>query len=127
MQDVRIAESPQRINRQIAPHGAVKTSIMNTTRNAYIRRIRAESSYPTFRSAVRLISLFLYILGGLSMFGGIILAFFISPQGSAGIGIAAFFTGLVSGLISIAFGTIVKETAYILADIADSIVDANAK
>ncbi len=73
-----------------------------------------------------MISLLFYIGGVLVIVGGIVAAI-ITLQQEAISGIVALFAAVLVGLFYIVLGKILKEAAYILADIADSVTDLNSR
>ncbi len=100
-----------------------------TPKQKYIERIRAESFYPVFRSLVRMIERMLLILGASSIFGGLLFGIIIANQrGDLTIpSLTAMVCGVFFGLVCINIGKVVRETFFMLADVADSITDLNCR
>jgi hypothetical protein len=95
---------------------------MNTHKNQYLQRIRSQSAYPWIRRIAGLVALFFYILGAISILGGLIATF--SGYGGGGM---ALILGVIFGMIYFVFGAIIKEVSIMLADIADSVTDLNCR
>jgi len=98
---------------------------MNLPKQQYLEQIRADSAYPVYRGIINTIALLFYAVAALFALGAIV--------GGLGTMTRSFVTGLgglILGLILAALyyflGRFFKEAALILADIGDSIVDANA-
>jgi len=99
---------------------------MNTSKQQYIDSIRSNTAYPTYRGIIGIIAIFGYLLAGLNALGSLITGF--GTMGNsflAGVGILIA-GGVISGLIFLG-ARFWKEAALILADIGDSITDANSK
>lgn len=98
----------------------------NPTKQKYIERIRAETTYPIFRRLVGVLATLINVLGILCLvLGPIIGIVSLFKDGAAGLVI--IFGGIVYGLILILSGKLLKETSFMLADIADSITDLNCR
>lgn len=99
---------------------------INEAKKAFLKRIRSETSYPTFRSFVGVIAVLFYIAGVLNFLGGVFFGMdALQKQGPAGIG--AILIGLLVGVICLVVGMIIKEAAPMLADVADSVTDILSK
>jgi hypothetical protein len=99
---------------------------MNPTKQAYLQRIRSQSSYPTFRSLIGIFALLLYILGAVCILGGIIGGLgAMAKQGASGL--VVIVVGFIAGAIYIIMGKVVREASSMLADIADSVTDLNSR
>ena len=92
---------------------------MGPVKKLYLDRIRSESAYPAFRSVINVIALLFYCLGGL-FFAGAFLGGF--QSGSPFLLVA----GAAMGLLYLIIGKVLKEISLMLADIADSVIDANS-
>ena len=99
---------------------------MNATKQDYLTTIRSNTAYPVYRAMIGIIALLGYILVGLQALAALI----------AGIGSmrSSFFAGLgilIAGFILAALGYFIirffKEAALILADLGDSVTEANAR
>ena len=99
---------------------------MNTQKQQYLTRIRANTSYPVYRGIIGVIALLGYVLAGISALGALISGLGTMGQSFLG-GLGMLIAGLVvSGLIFL-LARFWKEAALILADIGDSITETNAK
>jgi hypothetical protein len=99
---------------------------MSLSKQQYLETIRASSAYPVYRGIINTIALLFYAVAALFALGAVI--------GGLGAMTHSFVTGLgalILGLILAALyyflGRFFKEAALIVADIGDSIVDANAR
>jgi hypothetical protein len=99
---------------------------MNTTKQQYLTAIRADTAYPTYRAIIGIITILGYLFAGLCLLGSLIAGVSaIDDSFVAGVGIiigGAIYSGLI--FLGAKFG---KEAAMILADIGDSITDANSR
>jgi hypothetical protein len=93
---------------------------MNASKQQYITTIRANTSYPTYRGIIGIITKIGYIISGILALAGIL--YFIRFPGAT----VALFSIVASPLIFLG-ARFWKEAALILADIADSITDANSR
>jgi hypothetical protein len=99
---------------------------MNSPKQQYLRRIRSQSAYPTFRSLVRIIAVLFYILGALMVLGALVAGLAaMAREGFAGV--LVLFGGIILGLVYIVIGRVTQEAAFMLADIADSMTDLNSR
>ena len=99
---------------------------MKAGKQQYLDQIRANTAYPTYRGIIGLIAILGYLLAVLNGLGTVITGF--SMMGKSFIsGVGIIIGGLlIAGLIFL--GTrFWKEAALILADIGDSITEANSK
>lgn len=99
------------------------------TKAEYVKRIRSNSVYPTFRSLVGTIVLLFYVLGTICIIAGLAAA--VTQMGKAGSNIieaaGAAVIGLITGLIYIVIGKVLKEASLMLADIADTLLDQHSR
>ena len=99
---------------------------MNATKQQYLTQIRDNTAYPTYRGIIGIIAILGYLLAGVNALGSLIGGF--GTMGSSflgGVGIIIFGL-LVSGLIFLG-ARFWKEAALILADVGDSITEANSR
>ena len=99
---------------------------MNQEKQQYLNTIRSNTAYPTYRGIIGIIAILGYLLAGLSALSAVISGFAaMGDSFMAGVGIiigGAIFSGLI--FLGARFW---KEAALILADIGDSITDANSR
>ncbi len=99
---------------------------MDVAKRDYLNKIRSNTAYPTYRSIIGLIALLGYILAALSALGALISGFgTMGDSFLAGAGILIF--GLIGAGAIFLGARFWKEAAIIIADIGDSITDANSK
>ena len=100
---------------------------MEEGKRLYIDHIRINTSYPNYRRFVGIVTILGYVLAGLLVliaFLSSIEDFSVGPYGEG----PAFSVGCVIAAVIIVFASrLCKEVALVLADIADSITDANSK
>jgi hypothetical protein len=98
----------------------------NIKKEQYIKRIRSESAYPTFRLLTNIFAIIFYIIGGFfaicGVFGGVFTMTHDFVQGV----VVLIFSPLL-GALYIIIGKVAKETSSMLADVADSIMDLNCR
>ncbi len=99
---------------------------MNTKKQNYLSSIRSDSAYPTFRSVIGIIAILMYVLGGIVVLFGLIGGIGMMTQQFLP-GVMTLFISILIGVIYVVIGKIVKEAALMLADIADSITEANSR
>lgn len=92
----------------------------------YVRRIRATSCYPAFRTSINVGVILLYMLGGLLILGGIINGWRLLDGGDLK-GLVSVIIGIVSGFVLIVVGRVGKDVALMVTDIADSLLDLNSR
>lgn len=97
---------------------------INTEKEAYLDRVKDETSYPILRVLISVISNILLALATASLVVGVLLAIYFSNNSPLFAVIAFIISVLISSLIYIA-GRLLYEAASIFADIADSIIDLN--
>ena len=87
---------------------------------AYLYRIRSSSAYPAFRVVIRLITFVLYVVAALAALGGLL------GTGSVFRAETSFIVVGIAILIAIV-ARVGQETSLMLAGLADSIIDFNAR
>ena len=99
---------------------------MNVAKQQYLHAIRSDSAYPVYRAVINTIALLGFVLAGVIALGAVIGGFSAMSL--------SFMTGLGTLIVGGIFAAIVfmtaklsKEAALILADLADSTVDANSR
>ena len=95
---------------------------MNPEKKSHIERIRSESAYPTFRMMAELGCWIFWIIGVLGFLG-----FSLKSLFSGQLGMIGFIAGLIWVGVFYAAGLVFKEASLMLADLADSITDANSR
>lgn len=99
---------------------------MTSDKYQYLSRIRSNSNYPTYRNIIGLITFLGYLFSALNGIGALVA------------GVMRMGEHFLSGLVILVGGLIVsafiffgarfwKEAALILADIGDSVIDANSR
>ena len=99
---------------------------MSPQKAAYIDRIRSESAYKWFRGFISIITLILYSFAGISIFAGFAVIIF-AGKGTGVLGIISAFAPLLIGVILFLIAIVSKEASLMLADLADSVMDLNAR
>jgi hypothetical protein len=97
--------------------------MMSPTKKQYIKRIRHESAYRTFRALATFGSVLFAILGTLTIIGGLVVG---GMQARPHYYLVAFGYGvgaLLFGAACIVIGMALRQSAFILADVADSLTD----
>jgi hypothetical protein len=84
----------------------------------YNKRLRTESSYPTFRRLATVLSYIFYAMGALAIITGFIGLINTQPLG---------LLVIIPGILVIAIGKAQEEAFLLLADIADSMNDINCR
>lgn len=104
---------------------------MKSSKQRYIDQIRTNTAYPTYRTFIGILTILGYVFAGLIVLAG--LGVVVSPFGItywAPSGGASYFVPVASVIVAaiIVFASrLWKEASLLLADIADSITDANSK
>ena len=99
---------------------------MSPQKAAYIDRIRSESAYKWFRGFISIITLILYSFAGISIFVGIT-TIVVAGNGTGMWGIISAFIPLLIGVILFLIAIVSREASLMLADLADSVMDLNAR
>jgi ABC-type Fe3+ transport system permease subunit len=112
----------------VRPHSHISKNNMatNPTKQQYIRRIRAESAYPAFRSLIEVFVILIFVAGGILIAVGLLAGFSMIVHEDEQ-GIFVILGGCFGGVICIIIGKVLKEAAFMLADVADSITDLNSR
>jgi F0F1-type ATP synthase assembly protein I len=97
---------------------------INTEKEAYLDRIKDETSYPVLRGLISVMSNILIALATVSLVVGLLLSIYFSNNSPLFAVVAFIISILISSLIYIA-GRLLYEAASIFADIADSVIDLN--
>lgn len=99
---------------------------MNPTKPQYLQAIRSQSAYPVYRSVIGLIALLGYLLAGAIALGALVAG--VSSMGSSFmLGVIIIITGgLLAGIVFLS-ARLSQEAALMLADMADSTVDAHSR
>lgn len=99
---------------------------MNAEKENYLKEIRANTAYPTYRGMIGIITLLGMVLAGLQGLSALIMGFTTMGQTFLG-GLAVLLLGLVVAALIFLGAKLFKEAALILVDIGDSITDKNSK
>jgi ATP/ADP translocase len=96
------------------------------SKQQYLAAIRANSAYPVYRGVINIITLLSYLMAAVIALGAIIgAAGAMSYSMTSGLGVLV--TGVIFAALYFFLGRFFKEAALILADIGDSVVDANSQ
>ena len=97
------------------------------SKQQYLAAMRANTAYPTYRGIIGTIAFLGYILAGLAALGA--LASGVAAVSSNGIfaGLITLLIGLVGAALTFLLARFWKEAATIIADIGDSVTDANSR
>jgi uncharacterized membrane protein (DUF485 family) len=99
---------------------------MNLLKQQYLDKIRASSAYPVYRGVINTITLLFYaVAAGFAL--GALVGGLGSMSQSVVTGLAVLVFGAIMAALYYFLARFFKEAALILADIGDSIVDANAQ
>ncbi len=104
-----------------------KETTMKTRKQEYIDRIRSNTAYSIYRTFVRILTLFGYVLAATIVVAGVV---DYTTRGHLAVFLLGgkFLVGcIVVAAITVFFSRLWKEAAVIFADIADSITDANSR
>jgi hypothetical protein len=99
---------------------------MDATKQSYLNEIRNNTAYPTYRGIIGLIAMLLYVMAVLYGLGSLIGGLGMMRNSFLG-GLGMILMGLVAAALTFLLARFWKEAALILADIGDSITDANAR
>lgn len=99
---------------------------MNEAQKKYLNHIRSNTAYLTYRSIIDIIAVLGYCLAGITALGTLI-AGFRSMQHSVIGGSITLIGGLLGAALIFLLVAFWKEASLILADIGDSVTDANSK
>lgn len=104
----------------------INFSHMTPNKEQYLESIRTNTAYPTYRGIIGIIALLGYILAGL--YGLLALVFgFIAMRESFFQGLLFIIAGFVLAALIFLGARFSKEAALILADIGDSVTEANSR
>jgi hypothetical protein len=99
---------------------------MNNQKREYLNTIRSNTAYPTYRGIIGIIAVLGYLLAAFNALGALVGG--VSVIGDSflmGVGIIS--AGAVISALIFLGARFAKEAALILADIGDSITDANSR
>ena len=99
---------------------------MNPVKQQYLQVIRANTAYPVYRGFVTIIALLFFLLAGLDALFAVIGGFAMMSTNTL-LGVGVMVVGGVFAAILFMVARLAKEASLILADLADSTVDANAQ
>lgn len=98
---------------------------MDAQKENYLKEIRANTAYPTYRGIIGIIALLGYILAGLNALGTLVSGLMtMGDSFLAGLGILIF--GAVASALIFLLARFWKEAALILVDIGDSVTETNS-
>ena len=98
---------------------------MKKRQQQYLSKVRANSSYPTYRGIIGVMTILGYLMGLLYGLGICITGVtMLSKSGLTGCGMILF--GTMVGAIMILGARFFKEGSLILVDIGDSLIEKNA-
>ena len=96
------------------------------TKQQYLASIRDDSAYPAYRGVVGAITLLFYLVAAVCAVGALIGGFASMTRSFIG-GLGILIVGLIFAATCFFLARFFKEASLILADMGDSIVDANAR
>jgi hypothetical protein len=99
---------------------------MASDKSQYLNRIRSDSNYPTYRNIIGLIAFLGYLFAALNGIG-VIIAGVIRMQDYFLHGLVILLGGLIVSAFIFFGARFWREAALILADIGDSVIDANSE
>ena len=99
---------------------------MTPNKQQYLDAVRANTAYPTYRGIIGVITILGYVLAGLSVLGALISGVMSMRESFFG-GLVVLISGLVGSALIFLGARFWKEAALILADIGDSITEANSR
>ena len=102
-----------------------KAAAMNSEKQQYLDRIRANTAYPTYRGIIGIIAMLGYALAALQGLAALITGFGTMGQSFVA-GAGVLIAGLIMAALIFLGAKLWKEGALILVDMGDSITDANA-
>lgn len=100
---------------------------MPELKKMYLEKIRGETAYPIFRQIIQIFSLLIIGFGVLCIIGSCGAFLVLVKNGAVLNAIVILTVGVLTGLIYITLGRLLKELASVLADIADSAIDINSR
>ena len=100
---------------------------MKEDKTNYLKLIRAETAYPTYRGMVNLLTILGYVMAGLlALFyfiGGIV----VMINTSFFAGLFGWIIGAVATVIQVVIVRFMREISFMIADMVDSTIDTNSK
>lgn len=106
-------------------HNEGNTS-MNTTKKMYVEAMRADTNYPVYRRMIGIIAIIMKIVAVLAALMGTVSGF-IQMGTSFLYGLFAILVALVAAALVYFLAQFYEEAAHIIADIADSVTEANSR
>ncbi len=100
---------------------------MKINKQQYIDQIRSNTVYPTYRRFVEILTVVGYVLAGLFTLITLLGSLEAFREGQYLEGFEFFVGALIGGVIIVFISRLWKEAALLLADIADSVTDANSR
>ena len=99
---------------------------MKAYKENYLKQIRTDTAYPTYRGIIGVIVFLGYLLVTINFIaflgGG-----FNEMKNSFGLGVFIIFFGIIVSVLGIVVVRYVREVALMIADMVDSIIDANSR
>jgi len=99
---------------------------MSLPKQQYLDSVRSNTSYPVFRGIIGTITLIWYIVAAIEAVGALFSGF-AQMRYSFLTGVGYIIVGAIAAVLTYAVARFLKEAALILADIADSTVETNAR
>jgi hypothetical protein len=97
--------------------------MMGPIKKEYIKRIRHESAYRTFRALATFGSVLFVVCGVLTIISGLVVGGMTARPYHYLLAFGYGIGGLLSGAACIVIGMALRQSAFILADVADSLTD----
>ena len=99
---------------------------MNASKQAHVNAIRANTAYPVYRGVINIITTILIIIAVLQGLGAVVGGLAMMNQYGF-VGFIALFIGIAFAALAFFLAKFWKEAALIIADIGDSVMDANSR
>jgi hypothetical protein len=99
---------------------------MENTKQQYLESIRSNSAYPIYRNFIGILAMLGYLIAGIDALVALVMGF-VSMRGSFFGGVGILILGGLGAVLTYFLVKFFKEAALILADIADSTIEANSR
>jgi hypothetical protein len=109
---------PKKHSRSSHSNQSSRMSNSPSSKLSYLGRIRSESLYPNLRSFLKILFVINLVLGAFIILGGLV--------SISDVGFYSIFP-IIGGLVMIFLSFVGKESAEVLIDIADSLIETNSK
>ncbi len=93
----------------------------------YVEHLRNQSSYPVYRGMINVIAIAFYVLAVVQVMMAVFSMIAMAFSNNLVAGVGAFVMGLIGAAFTALFARFWREAATIIADIGDSITEANSR